>query len=487
VHRHLLAIAQLQMQAHPNVTFGGGATETVMSPIALAALIIAMGLIFVLPRRRVVVPFLLFAFLIPLGQEFYIAGVHLLALRILILCGCMRLLISKRTRGQRLLAGGFNGIDKIFLAWAFCHSLAFVLLYQQGAAIANQLGFLWDAIGAYFLLRCLIRDERDIRQLARVFVVIASLMAVCMIYEHYTLKNVFALLMGGPVFAAVREGHVRARGVFMQQILAGAFGGTLVPFFIWLWKDGKSKAGAIAGVVSASIITITASSSTGITAFAAGVGTLCLWPLRRHMRLLCWALVIAIAGLALVMKAPVWYAIAHVDLAGGSTGWDRANLIDQFVKHFRDWWLFGSKNNDTWGFFTWDLCNEFVDEGERGGLATLIFFLILIWQCFSRIGKAQKTAEDRPAQERLVWTLAAIMAAHMAAFMGISYFDQTRVWWFATLAMVCATGAAARPSKNSKSQRARVLDLEHEIPETASAELVSRAYLRSAPAVDHQG
>src|SRR5208282_2199567 len=119
---HFFAFAQVSMQAHPNVTFGGGATETFISPLALAAMIIAVGLIFVLPRRRLLIPFLLFAFLVPLGQEFYIAGVHLLALRIVILCGCVRLLISGATRDQRLLAGGFNGIDKLFLAWCLCHS-----------------------------------------------------------------------------------------------------------------------------------------------------------------------------------------------------------------------------------------------------------------------------------------------------------------------------------------------------------------------------
>ena len=90
------------------------------------------------------------------------------------------------------------------------------------------------------------------------------------------------------------------------------------------------------------------------------------------------------------MKAPVWFILARVDFAGGSTGWDGVNLIDQCVKHFGSWWLIGTADNVNWGFDTWDLCNQFVAEAVQGGLATLILFLILIFYCFRRLGRARQ-------------------------------------------------------------------------------------------------
>jgi hypothetical protein len=438
------------MNPHPNVTFGAGATESTMTPIAFIAMVVAIGLILALPRKWVIYPFLLFAFLVPLGEQFTIGGIHWYAHRIVILFGCLRFL-SKGSSGQKLFAGGFTSIDKVFLLWAFCRATAFMLLYREAGAVVNQVGFLWDALGGYFLMRYLIRSAGDIRRVAMVFVVIAVIMSGCMLYEHYKVENVFALLMGGKVVPNIRNGNVRCRGVFAQEIIASTFGGTLVPLFIWLWIGAKARVAAVVGLISSVIITITASSSTGISAAAVGVGALCLWPLRRHTRWLRWGLVAAIVGLAMVMKAPVWFILSRVDFVGGSTGWDRANLIDQCVRHFSSWWLVGTADNDTWGFFTWDLCNQFVAEAVQGGLATLVLFLILITRSFRWIGVARKKAHGG-AQEWLLWTVGCILCAHLAGFFGISYFDQMKYWWFATLAMVpAASMVIARPMARPQS------------------------------------
>ena len=436
------------MEPHPNITFGAGAAESTMLPTALAAMLIAIVLMFALPRKWVVVPYLLFTFLVPLGGQFNIGGLHLFSHRIVVLCGCLRFLWKLRS-SQSVLAGGFTGIDKIFLGWALCRATAFMLLYHVGGAVANQLGFLWDTLGGYFLVRYLIRDADDIRRAAKALVVIAVIMAAAMVYEHYKLTNLFGLLMGGQVVPDIRNGNVRCRGVFQQEIIASTFGGTLVPFFIWLWTRPKSKIAAALGLTGAAVITITASSSTGISAGGIGICVMCLWPLRTYTQWMRRALVSVILGLEIVMKAPVWFILARVDFVGGSTGWDRANLIDQCVRHIGSWWLVGTADNDTWGFWTWDLCNQFVAEAVQGGLVTLILFIALITRCFTRIGVGIKMSRNR-AQKWLLWTIGCILCAHIAGFFGISYFDQMKDWWFVTLAMIPAATmgirATAQPS-----------------------------------------
>jgi hypothetical protein len=457
----------LMQSEHPNVTFGGGAAESTMSPIGLAAMGITIVLMFVLPRKWLIVPLLLFFFLVPVGEQFNVGGLHFFATRIVLLCGCIRML--NKSSSAKTLAGGFTDIDKIFLAWAFCRVTAFVLLYRVGAAVVNQVGFLWDTLGGYFLLRYLIRDIQDIRRAAKVMAVIAVIMAGCMLYEHYKVQNVFGLLMGGPIMPDIRFGHVRSRGVFEQEIIASVFGGTLVPLFIWLWS-ARTKVLSLLGLVSSVIITITASSSTGISAAAIGVGTLCLWWFRKYTRWMLFGLVGAICVLALVMKAPVWFALAHIDFAGGSTGWDRANLIDQCIRHFDSWWLVGTADNASWGFFTWDLCNQFAAEAVQGGLATLILFIALLWFSFRRIGLARAHSTDR-SQQWLLWVIGCILCAHIAGFFGISYFDQIKEWWLLTLAMTPAAlsvkqSVDSRPKLTAKIESAPEWMLEPTVEDT---------------------
>lgn len=429
------------MIPHPNVTFGAGSAESTMGFIALAAMLITVVLVLTLPRKWVIAPFLVFIFLVPVGEQLVVGGLHLFAHRIVILCACLRFFKSGSIKN--VLVAGFTNIDKMFVTWALCRAVAFVLLYRQGAAVVNQFGFLWDALGGYFLVRCLIRDVDDICRVGKVFAVIALIMAGCMLYEHYKVANVFGLVLGGRIAPNIRNGSIRCRGVFQQEIIASAFGGTLVPFFLWLCFGAKIRFAAIAGLIATVIITITASSSTGISAAMVGVGTLCLWPLRKHTRKMRWGLVVVILGLAMAMKAPVYFLLARVDFVGGSTGWDRANLIDQCVRHFSSWWLVGTADNDTWGFYTWDLCNQLVAEAVQGGLATLILFLALITRCFRRIGVARKSAHSR-RQEWLLWSIGCILCAHIASFFGISYFDQIKDWWYLTLAMIPAAATVVR-------------------------------------------
>lgn len=439
------------MNTHPNITFGAGAAESTMSPLGLIAMLLAILCVFVLPRKWVIVAFLVFAFLVPLGQQFTVGGFHFFAHRLVILCGCLRFLL-KRLPNKSVLAGGYTTLDKVFLVWATIRALAFILLYREGGAVVNQIGFLWDALGGYFLIRCLIRNVADICRVAKAFAVIALIMAGCMLYEHYKVQNVFALLMGGRIAPNIRNGNIRCRGVFEQEIIASSFGGTLVPLFIWLWIEAKARIVAFLGLASAVVVMITASSSTGISAAAIAVGALCLWPLRRHTRWMRWAFVTLLVALSLVMNAPIWFVLARVDFVGGSTGWDRANLIDQCVRHFSSWWLVGTADNDTWGFFTWDLCNQFVAEAVQGGLATLILFLVLIVRSFQRIGVGRSMTRSK-TQEFLLWTVGCIICGHLGSFFGISYFDQMKYWWYVTLAMIPAAAMTVQstPKRSSRS------------------------------------
>lgn len=429
-----------------NYRFGGGAAETTLSPVVLVAMLLAIVSILVLPRKFLVVPFLLIAFLVPSSQVLVLGGVHLFVVRIIILVGLGRMAAARFTGDVILLGGGLNTIDTVVLCWAFSRSLTFMLLYGQADAVVNQCAFLWDSLGGYFLLRFAIHDEEDICRATKVFALIAVIVAVCMVNEQRSMTNVFGSI-GGRAIPEIREGKLRSQGPFSHAILAGVFAGTILPLFVWLWSTKKDRLLAVTGIVGATIMVVTSASSTPFGAYIAGIVGMCLWPLRRNMRAIRWGIILVILVLALVMKAPVWFLLAHVDLVGGSSGYHRAMLVDQCIRRFGDWWLLGASNNQDWGWDMWDIQNQFVAEALRGGLVAFVFFVMIVSRTFARIGRARKSFETEQYKEWLMWTFGAIMLAHVFAFFGADYFDQTRFWWYASLAIVSAA-TVSLPGKN---------------------------------------
>jgi hypothetical protein len=298
----------------------------------------------------------------------------------------------------------------------------------------------------YFLLRYLIRDEEDVYRVLKLLTVIAAIVALGMIGEQLTGQNVFGLLGGVASAPEVRDGRIRSQGVFQVSIMAGTFGATLLPLLVGFWKVYRLKITVILGIFSSSIIVYTSASSTPLLAYVAGILALFLWPARRLMRPIRWGIAITLIALPLVMKAPVWALIARADVTGSSSGAHRYELVDNFIRHFSDWWLLGAKDYDKWGWDMWDLSNQFVAYGITGGLISLIFFVAIISRSFGRIGTARRVAQGSHKQEWLLWCLGVTVFAHVVAYFGIGYWDQMQVAWFVFLAIVSAVTSAVMRS-----------------------------------------
>jgi hypothetical protein len=420
------------MQYDPGVAaFGGGSDHSVLHPVVLVAIIVVVLLTNLLPRKYVIIPLLLGILVIPAGQNWNV-GVHLYVYRVLILVGWVRLLMSKPESG-RFFPGGFITLDKVFLVWATYRFLAGSLQFMQVGAVVYQASQFVDSLGGYFLFRALIRDQKDVRRVVTAFAVVALVSAVVMVVELKTGANMMGLLGGIRLISDVRNGRIRAQGVFAHSILAGSFGAVVFPLFLWLWKRGKLT--AIVGAISSTIMVFACASSTPVGAWMGTFVGICLWPMRKKMRLVRWAIVIALLGLSLVMKAPIWYLLARVDLAGGSSGWNRAFLIDTFTRHLRDWWLIGTHDNANWGWDMWDQCNQFVSEGEGGGLVAFVCFISMIVICFKKAGIARRLVQGNRREEWQFWLLGTTMFAQVMAYMGVDYFDQSKFAWYALLAI----------------------------------------------------
>ncbi len=447
-----------------NFQFGGGLAQTSMTPAVLAATLLAAVLVLVLPRKYALAPILVVAFLSPAGQQIFAAGFHFYVIRIVILAGGLRVLHAKFSTKNPLFEGGLNRLDTLFCLWASFRVLTFILLYRESSAVTNQVGFCLDAYGGYFLFRYLLQSQDDVSRAGKALAVVITISAACMGYEYLTGVNAFNALRGWVLAPWIREGKVRAQGVFGNSITAGSFGATLLPLFFWLWKSGRAKAWGATGLVASTTVVLASVAGTPTLTFVATLGALCLWPIRARMRSVRWGILLVVLALALVMKAPVWFVIARLDVIGGAHAWDRAALIDQFVRHTSDWWLLGTKANASWGTDTWDACNQFVAEGTGGGLISLILFVLILSRGFGVVGKARKQVAGDRRQEWFFWCLGVLLFSHLITFWGVDYFDQIRIWWFVTLAMVSAATAASDANARPKLIDAPVSDVWFSMP-----------------------
>ena len=379
-----------------HLRFGGGAADTVLHPLVAVWMLIAIVLILVLPRNKAITPFLLAFFTIPVGQVVVLGGVHFTVLRILILTVLVRMAAFRGSSSEGRFAGGFNTLDRVVVLWSLSTVIIFSVQWMEMQALIKSLGDLVESLGGYLAVRFLIPDREAVRRTIKVLAAICVIQGACMVSEQFTRQNVFGFL-GAPA-PTIREGHIRSEGV-MGTLYGGVFAGVLIPLFLWLWTEGKSRMAACAGLAGATAMVFASHASTSGLAYAASLVGLGFWPLRKRMRLVRWGIVAILVGLHLVMHGPVWSLIEHIDLTAGSSSYHRYMLVDNCIRHFGDWWLLGYKFYNEWGFCMYDLCNEFVGVAVRGGLVTLVCFIAIYSRSFGAIGTARKHVNGDRRQE----------------------------------------------------------------------------------------
>lgn len=421
--------------------FGGGTAETILHPLVAVWMLIAILLILTLPRNKAIVPFLLAFFTIPLEQVIVVGGLHFPVLRILILAGLARIGTRGGATSERRFPGGFNGLDRVVVLWTVSALVVNSLQWMELQAFIKLAGDFLDSLGGYLVVRFLIPNREGVRRTVKVLALICLIQGVCMVSEQFTHQNAFAFL--GAKSPEIRDGHVRSEGV-LGSIQGGTFGGVLVPMFLWLWTEEKSRTAAFAGFVGAGAMAFASHASTSWLAFGASLLGLSFWPLRNEMRLVRRGIAATLVGLHLYMHGPVWSIIEHIDLTGGSSSYHRYMLVDNCIRHFSDWWLLGYKHPGNWGFDMWDLCNQFVVAAVTGGLLTLVLFVMIYIRSFGTIGRSRQQVSGDRKQEWFLWCLGASVFGNLIASFGINYMIQLQMLFFPLLACVSVASSEAK-------------------------------------------
>lgn len=424
---------------------------TALRPATLLLTVLLGLLSFALPRRWSLTPILVASVLLPDDQRIVLGGLDWTMFRLLVLCSLVRV----ATRGEyRRFRGA--GIDYLLIAFSISNIIAAVFLYGTSAAVINRLGAGFDVLGFYFAARVAIRAPNDLRAVIYVSFVCMIPLALAMVLEWRTGRNVFYLLGGVPEFTEVREGRLRCQGAFSHPIMAGLFAASWFPFFAcWSWR--RLRARSVVGSTAALTAVILSASSTPLLALVAGCGGLLLWRIRARMRAVRWSVAVTLLVLHLVRDAPVWHLLARINVVGGSTGWHRYFLIDQAIAHFSQWALFGTVSTAQWGLGLIDVTNQFILTGARGGLLPMLIFVAVVSFGFRSAGRAANARSLGPELRWTAWCTGSALFVHLVSFFSVSYFGQMTYVWYMHLAIAATLGAfaTAKPVRSLEAERSR--------------------------------
>jgi hypothetical protein len=407
-----------------------------MSFLFLAGLV---AVVVAAPRRYALLGIAVGVLYLTQNQALQVFSFNLFPTRILALAAFARV-VSRR----EFVFPQLGPLGTILLAMYAYGSL--ILLLRSGEGLAYHFGVAVDALLCFGSFVGLIREWEDLRWFLRAWVLMLLPFVLLLIFEQLTHKNLFAT--SGPDLW-LRAGKLRCYGSFRHPSLLGTLGASFLPLYVGLWFSPPDRKRAMVGIILCALIVFASNSGGPLTAMILGFCGWGLWQWRERMRTVRWAVLAGVAGLALVMKAPVWFILARVSSITGGDGWHRAKLIDFTIQDMDKWWLAGMPIKETAGWFPYlifngnaDITNEYVSQAITAGLGAVALCLLLLAQAYRLLGQAMQSARQHaPEVEPLLWGLGVMLTVHAVNWLGITYFDQIRVVWFLQLATIASVGA----------------------------------------------
>jgi hypothetical protein len=362
-----------------------------------------------------------------MNQRIVIAGCEFTTLRILVFAGILRVLIRREKKSSH-----WHGFDKLVLIWNLSGTLMYTIQYGTLAAFINRCGVMYDSLGIYWIFRNFFQTFEDIASVIKMFAICALISTPLVTAEKINSASPFSFF--GPVGASFHRGRFQCAGPFPHYIMMGCFWISLIPLFYGAYKAKINPLLNMTAIFcSIALVYFSASSTPLLT----GAGIVLFWQCyksRAQGKKIFYITCLLILILHFVMQVPVWHLLSRVNIFGGSTGWHRYYLFDQFVKHASEWFLFGTKSTEHWGEGLVDVTNQYVLEAVRGGSITLIFFLFIMYNAIKICGRNSLALAEQPIHW-LSWGVGISMLGHAVSFWGVSYFGQILMLFYMTLAM----------------------------------------------------
>ncbi len=432
----------VQVSRSGNVSAMDFAGSSHVHPIGGVVVAAATVLACLVRRPLVPVVVLAVASFIPSAQRIVIAGADFNFVRLMVLVCLVRLLVRGEYRWIR-----WNAIDTAMTVGMLARVACSPFLRGQAADLIAALGLNLEYFGGYFLFRCCFRSIGDVKLVARVAALYCVAVVPFFIVEKATGRNLFSLFGGIPEFTVVREGKLRCQGPFAHAILAGCYYVAWFPIWIAfvLAGGGRDRLLGALGLAAGAVVVFGCNSSTPLMAMFMGLTVWVAFPIRASLRYVWISGLVLLCVLHVLMKPPVWHLISRIDLVGGSTGYHRYRLIDAAVNRIGEWWISGIPSTEHWGFYLFDVANQYIWEGTRGGIwatAAIVTVFVLAYASLGRdlrrIAAERRQAEGKADprtrqairfEEHMVYAIGGVFVAHMGIFLAVSYFGQTLLVW----------------------------------------------------------
>lgn len=415
-----------------------------MNTQATVFLVLMILGILMLSRKWAVLPLLIGACYMTRAQGIEVGSAYLTVVRILIFVGFARVVVRRE-----LIRNRFGFIDKAMLAWTAAALFSSIFHSDQGAAFEFRGSLVLECGGIYLLCRCLCRDVTELRVVIIALAVLVIPLAVEMIGERLTHKNMFSFFGGVPEDVKIRDGKFRAQGPFAHPILAGTVGAVCLPFFVGIWREFRLF--SVGGIVACVVIVFASNSSGPLMSMMLSMGALLAWRWRHLTRQMRIAAVGLYVLLDLVMQQPGYYILAKIDLTGSSTGWHRAKLIESSIKHLEEWWVGGTDYTRHWmpTGVSWsenhtDITNYYIKMGVIGGIPLMASLIVAMSGGFVNVGRFLRAFPNNSSGDAfLVWSVGAALFAHATTCVSVSYFDQSSMFLYFTLGVLGTLGGTA--------------------------------------------
>jgi hypothetical protein len=407
-----------------------------VNTIAVCFVLVSTVALLLLPRRWAPLPLVGGACYMTLGQGIDLGPFSFSVIRMLVAVGIIRAALRREW-----IVGGLNALDWLIVVFSIWTVLSAFFHNDPSAALVLRLGQVYNTAGVFFLLRIFCTSVGDVARLSGSIALLLVPVAIEMSYEHFAFHNLFSILGGVPAVPHLREGRIRAFGPFAHPILAGTVGAVTLPLMIGIWRSHRRK--AILGTVACLSMVVTSSSSGPVMSAMVAIGALLMWHFKAHLRLFRWVAFCSYLLLDFAMKAPAYYLIARIDVVGGSTGWHRARLIESSLEHLNEWWLAGTDYTRHWmpTGVIWspnhtDITNYYLSLGVLGGLPLMLLFIAQIGTAFAYVGRALRPGALPSNQIVVYWGLGAALFTHVVTCVSVSYFDQSYLFLYLTLAAI---------------------------------------------------
>lgn len=403
------------------------------------------------PRRWAALALLASALLLTQRQHLDVAGLNMYPIRFLELVTAVRIFARGEFKSLRL-----NRVDTLLLLAWFYVTVMFLLRTAAGhgtsahisqVSTLSRVGTLVDIVLVYVAFRCLVRDAADLRWLLARFLLVLVPYCASVVVELLTGENPLAIVGGIPI---VWNDGVRIRpfGTFLHPSLLGTMGASFALLYLAIAAGRSGRAWGIAGVIASSAIVVLSNAGGPATFVALGLAFWALWFVRAHMKKVQIGAALALIGLAIAMRDPIYFLPSKFSSLVGGGGWHRSYLMQQGIRHFDEWWLAGMPLDQTLHWFPYlvmgaaDITNLFLWFGLDGGMLAMLLLIGFLVTAFQYAGRALEKyrgfVPPRRDDELLLWGLGVVLAGHIANFFAITYFDQTMLIWLFQVAALSA-------------------------------------------------